>query len=123
VCTTAEQLCDAAQFGHVDVIKALVADGANMMASAEDGSTPLHLAVIFGTSYGGSIGASKVGVDLDAKKEDGHTALDVSVLLVQMGPRRHGCCAHSSRAPRRQARVRRVAAAAAPSNSAPDASK
>jgi hypothetical protein len=63
----------------VDVIKALVAGGANKMAKAVDGCTPLHLAAGFGRVE--SVEAlAELGVDLDAKDASGQTALDVTVL-------------------------------------------
>jgi ankyrin repeat protein len=68
----------AAQEGHIDVVKALLANGADINAQNSDGDTALIFAV-----RGGHIDVVKAlldkGADINAKNSDGDTALILAV--------------------------------------------
>jgi len=76
-----EGLWAAAKEGHVEVIKQLIANGADINAKEPDnGSTPLIIAVAYGQNDAASV-LIENGAKINAKNNDGSTALHSAAFL------------------------------------------
>ena len=69
---------DAAYFGNIEAAKRLIAEGVDVNAELEGGSTPLHLAVQEGHKEIVELLIAN-GADVNAKREGGETPLDVAI--------------------------------------------